>query len=251
MKNLGLRTAQFHRALAQPDAAGAFGADPVEAADIAEWVNKVRREMDVMFVALERALPNLSAPVQELAISLLAQRAKLYRRIVRPAGMRLQAMKTRCHGNYHLGQVWRVNNDVLIANYGGEPGQSWEERRRKHTPLFDVAGMLASLGMVGTAALVLADEEMPELGAEIATNRATNMQRQVDAWEKLASKAFFRSYRQAMKGHPTYPAEVAVVEVLLTLFLAEKVIAELSDALNQSSVAVGGALRRLLRLVRR
>ncbi len=247
MKNLGLRTAQFHRALAQSDAAGAFGTEPVAAADIVAWVNKVRREMDAMFELLERELSRQPESVRELAVGLLAQRAKLYRRIVRAAGMRLQAVKTRCHGNYGLGQVWLVNNDVLIANYGGEPGQSWEERRRKHTPLLDVAGMLASLGMAGAAALAQADWDLPQQGAEMAANR----QLQVDTWERLASKAFFRSYRQAMKGHPTYPAEVAVAEVLLTLFLAEKAIAELSDALKQSSVAVGSALRRLLRLVRR
>ncbi|MDZ7596389.1 MAG: alpha-glucosidase C-terminal domain-containing protein [Thiobacillus sp.] len=125
MKTLGLRTAQFHQALALPDEAGAFGSEPISAEEILDWIGKVRHEMDAMFELLEQALPRLSDAAQRLARSLRAARPRLYRRIVRAASVRLDAMKTRCHGNYHFGQVWLVNNDFLIANYGGGPGWCW------------------------------------------------------------------------------------------------------------------------------
>jgi maltose alpha-D-glucosyltransferase/alpha-amylase len=162
---------------------------------------------------------------------------------VRAASVRLDAVKTRQHGNYHLGQVWLVNNDFLIANYGGEPGRSWDERRRKHTPLQDVAGMLLSLSEAGAAALTEAAGDSAEAGAAL--------QPHVDDWERAARRAFFQSYRKAMAGHPSLPAEPAEVDALLTLFLAEKAIAKVSGALTQQSASVGAVMRRLIQVAQR
>ena len=243
MKTLGERTAQFHQALALPDEAGAFGSEPVSTADIVDWVNTVRHEMEAMFDRLGQALPRLPDAAQRLAGSLNASRPRLYRRILRASGVRLDAMKTRCHGNYHLGQVWLVNNDFLIANYGGGPGRSWAERRRKHTPLQDVAGMLLSLSEAGAAALDEAAADSAEVGAALQVH--------VDDWEQAAQRAFLRSYRKAMSGHPSYPTDAAEVEALMTLFLAEKAIAKVSSALVQYSAGVGASMRNLIRVARR
>ena len=243
MKTLGLRTARFHQALALPDEAGAFGSEPVSAADIVEWVNAARHEMETMFDRLEKSLPQLPEPTQAIGRSLRAARPRLYRRIVRAAGVRLDAMKTRYHGNYHRGQVWLVKNDFLITNYGGEPGRSWDERRRKHTPLKDVARMLLSLSEAGAAALSEVAADAPESGEAL--------QAHVDRWERAARKAFFQSYRNAMTGHPSYPTESAEAEALMTLFLAEKTILKVSEALTHRSADAGAAMRRLIQIARR
>jgi maltose alpha-D-glucosyltransferase/alpha-amylase len=108
MKTLGQRTAEFHRALALPDDAGDFGSEPIAAQDILDWVNRERHKMERMFELLEQALPELPDAAWPVARSLLAARPRLYRRIMRASSVRLEAMKTRCHGNYHLGQVWLV-----------------------------------------------------------------------------------------------------------------------------------------------
>jgi maltose alpha-D-glucosyltransferase/alpha-amylase len=210
---------------------------------LAFWVRRVRLAMDALFERLLRALPDLPDAARAAAALLLAARAKLYRRIVRTAAKRLEARKTRCHGNFHLGQVWLVNNDVLIANYGGEPGQSWEERRRKHTPLFDVAGLSFALAEIGMTALAHADAVTLDIGSVRV--------RQVRAWELLARKAFFRSYRSAMTGHPSYPAEVAAAESLMNLFLMERAISLASRALDRNSPNVAGALLLLVQLAQR
>jgi maltose alpha-D-glucosyltransferase/alpha-amylase len=243
MKVFGQRTAEFHRALALPDDAGDFGSEPVGAQDILDWIHKDRHEMERMFESLEQALPQLPETALPVARSLLAARPKLYRRIMRASGVRLDAMKTRCHGNYHLGQVWLVKNDCLIANYGGEPGRSWAERRCKHVPLRDVAGMLLSLGAAGAAAL--------DRVAGDSAEAAAALQRQVDEWEALARRTFFRSYRRAMSGHPAYPADAGAAEALLTLFLAEKAISDASEALARHAPGTRAALRRLLQVTQR
>ncbi|MHB1215957.1 MAG: alpha-amylase, partial [Thiobacillus sp.] len=172
-----------------------------------------------------------------------AARPRLYRRILRSTGVRVDAMKTRCHGHYHLGQVWLAQDDFLIANYGGDPARSWAERRLKMTPLQDVAGMLFSLSRAGSAALDEVTRESPEADSAL--------QAQVDAWEWSARKAFFQSYRKAMAGHPSYPAEPAEAEALMTLFLAGKAISQVSTALAQPSAGVAADMQRLIGIARR
>jgi maltose alpha-D-glucosyltransferase/alpha-amylase len=243
MKTLGKRTAEFHQALALPDEAGAFGGEPISPDDVIDWINSVRHAMELMFERLELDLPELPDAARSFARSLLAARPKLYRRIVRPSAMRLNAMKTRCHGNYHLGQVWLAKNDLLIANYGGDSGQSWAERRRKHTPLRDVARMLLSISQVGSAAL---DHVAADTVAACA-----ELQRHVDDWEGRAHKAFYRSYRKAMNGHPSHPADAEAADALMTLFLAEMAIAPVSDALARHADSVASAMRHLLLVAER
>ena len=240
MKTLGQRTAEFHRALALPDDAGAFGSEPISAEEITAWATKVRREMETMFELLEQELPQLPYAAQALGSSLLAARPKLYWRILRTAGVRLEAMKTRCHGDYYLGQVWLTNNDLLIANYGGEPGHTWTERRRKHTPLRDVASMLFSLSEVGAAALGHVIGDPAEGVAALLL--------QVDAWERLASRTFFRSYRKAMSGHPSCPAATAAVDSLVTLALVERAISGVSGALVRHATHVDSSMRQLIKM---
>jgi maltose alpha-D-glucosyltransferase/alpha-amylase len=243
IKTLGLRTAEFHQALAQPDPVGAFGSEPITHEDVAEWVNNVRMQMDEMYTLLEAQLPRLPDAAKLIGNSLLAARPRFYRRIGRAATVRPKAMKARCHGDYHLRQVWLSNNDFLITNYGGGPELAWRERRWKHTPLRDVAGMLFSFWEAGAAALEHVTVEYPEARAAL--------QQQAENWRALATSDFFKSYRRAMKGHALFPSDVAAVDTLVTLFMVEKAAASVSNALTQDLKIVDGPMQRLIQLMQR
>jgi maltose alpha-D-glucosyltransferase/alpha-amylase len=243
MKTLGLRTAEFHRALALPDEAGAFGAEPITSNDIGAWVNSVRTQMEAVFELLELELPRLPDAAQRIGNDLLAMRPRLYRRIMRTAAARLDGTKTRYHGDYHLGQVWLASNDFLITNYGGEPGRPWEERRHKHSPLRDVAGMMLSITDVGLAAL--------DHVAGDSAEATSALRGHVDQWAALARRTFFRSYRKAMAHHPSHPSDIAAAEALLALFMAERALATVGTELKRHSNTVGTAIRRLIQVAQR
>ncbi|MBK8964342.1 MAG: hypothetical protein IPM75_15165 [Candidatus Competibacteraceae bacterium] len=107
------------------------------------------------------------------------------------------AMKTRYHGDYHLGQVLVAKDDVIIIDFEGEPSRSLAERRGKHSPLRDVVGMLRSFNYAAHAALRQAT-------ADGTRDRAALLP-QVSDWERQSRTAFLEGYVEAAGNSPAYP----------------------------------------------
>jgi maltose alpha-D-glucosyltransferase/alpha-amylase len=244
VRTLGRRTGELHEALARPGGGTHFGMEPLGAADIAACRAQALDEARQTFAALKASLPTLHSPALDDAQALLAARAQIELRIVQlavEAGEARGAGKIRIHGDFHLGQVLLTRNDVVIIDFEGEPGRSFEERRARQSPLRDVAGMLRSFSYARESGLRLAATNADE---------AAHFAPLADAWEREARAAFLQGYEGALarsaKAFPTEAAALDPTRGLLGLFLFEKALYELRYELGNRPDWVGIPLRGLL-----
>ena len=131
----------------------------------------------------------------------------------------------RHHGDYHLGQVLiEPGGDWVILDFEGEPARSLPERRRKRSPLRDVAGMLRSFSYASIQA---------DAGPD---------------WEHQARQRFLDAYLEHVDPN-LLPAGHVAVNKLLSIFELEKATYELRYELNNRPDWVGipvAAIERLL-----
>src|SRR5690606_11035353 len=129
-RQLGRRAGKMHVALCPEGTTDpAFAPEPITPDDLARWKDAVSRQASEVLPEIEQ----ISA----------AQRRQVMDRIsALPESV--EALKTRYHGDFHLGQVLVVRNDFAIIDFEGEPMRPLAERRAKSSPLKDLAGMLRS-----------------------------------------------------------------------------------------------------------
>ena len=207
-ERLGSITAELHRALASPTDDPAFAPRDATAADVARWAGGARRSVDEGFALLARLAPGLDARSRPLALAVAGRRkdafAKLDAILNALGGPAAAGTLSRHHGDYHLGQVLRTENDWMIIDFEGEPARPLAERRALNSPARDVAGMLRSFAYAAAAAASHDDADRERAGQ----------------WEAMARAAFLRGY-----GDTSAPA-------LIALFELEKLFYELAYELN-------------------
>jgi maltokinase len=135
----------------------------------------------------------------------------------------------RHHGDFHLGQTLWANGDWVILDFEGEPARSLPERRRKRSPLRDVAGMLRSFAYAASAAEVLRGVAPPA------------------GWEDRARQRFLEGYRSTVD--QSLVPSGASMDKLLRVFELEKAVYELRYELNNRPdwvrIPVAGIVRML------
>jgi maltose alpha-D-glucosyltransferase/alpha-amylase len=219
---LGVRTAELHRAFAQPSGEPAFAPEPITPEDLAEWKRRMREEALTTLQLVERSRGQFVLPAREAAQALLEHREQVLARIDACALPPGAALKIRYHGDYHLGQVLLTRNDFRIIDFEGEPARSLAERRQKHSPLRDVAGMLRSFNYAHWTALRRA-AQAPEDSARLAPLAVR--------WELETRRAFLDAYEEAVRDGGLYRA-FGEARRLLELFELEKALYELRYEIN-------------------
>jgi maltose alpha-D-glucosyltransferase/alpha-amylase len=226
METLAGRTAGLHRALATRSGDPAFEPEPLAAQDVEAWKARVKKEA-------EETVSLLKAPSIHIE--------KILARIDACAAPKNPALKTRHHGDYHLGQVLLANNDFVIIDFEGEPSRPLEESRRKHSPLRDVAGMLRSFDYAKWSAVKRAAQADADVEKAIA---------ELQSWEKLTRATFIAAYAEGMRGSDLF-ASFDDVRGLLELAELEKVLYELRYELGNRPEWLHIPLQGLLSIVNR
>jgi maltose alpha-D-glucosyltransferase/alpha-amylase len=218
LKMLAQRTAELHVALALPTEDPAFKPEPIASADLRTWVHKVQDDA--------RETLNLIAYPQDLPEALRGEASQLvelrsnFERRLAAEGNRLVAggLKIRHHGDYHLGQVLLKRNDFVIVDFEGEPARPLEERRAKHSPLRDVAGMFRSFSYARQTAL--------RQCSVTSSEDCSKWEPLLVSWEQETRETFLRVYDEIARTAGLYTS-LEHVQPLLALFEIEKALYEL------------------------
>ena len=139
---------------------------------------------------------------------------------------KINTVRMRFHGDYHLGQLLNTGKDFVIIDFEGEPARSLSERRLKHSPLRDVAGMVRSFhyaahnALVHQASSALREEDLPAL------------EQWARFWYVWVSAIFLRSYLEAVAPAHLMPENPEQLKILLDAYLLEKAIYEIGYELN-------------------
>jgi maltose alpha-D-glucosyltransferase / alpha-amylase len=208
MARLGATTALLHLALAS--GSGDFAAESITWPDVTSWRSVIHMEVNT---ALE-ALRARGIQVEDAT--------RLLHRVEGVATLR-GSLKSRHHGDYHLGQVLeRADGSFVIIDFEGEPAKPLAQRREKRSPLRDVAGMLRSFDYARHAALRGSDG-----GARGRLERATD-------WYRSVREAYLSSYVQTIRSAQplTWPLVPPDVEPALAALELEKAAYEVLYELN-------------------
>jgi maltose alpha-D-glucosyltransferase/alpha-amylase len=243
-RQLGIRTGEMHRALAEfGHGDPAFAPEPVTAEDVAEWRAALREDAAAMLRALERAERDLPERARPLASALLAARDRLSARVASLVADGVEADKTRYHGDFHLGQVLVVQNDFFIIGFAGAPARPLAARRQKSSPLRDVAHMIRSFDYAVAAAVRQLAEARPA-----AEPRMTQL---AETWRERAVDGLRAAYRKTMRGSRAYPPNKRQARELLLFFMLEKAVCDVSDELANRPLWVDIPLKGILTLLQK
>jgi maltose alpha-D-glucosyltransferase/alpha-amylase len=150
-------------------------------------------------------------------------------------------VKTRLHGDYHLGQVLIAKNDYYILDFEGEAALTREQRRQKGSPLQDVAGMLSSFGYAANGGL-LQFVERHGIARDVLAPWTV-------FWEAWTCAAFLRDYLETAADAPFLPRGPEELELVLDGFLLAKACHELRYELANrpqwASIPLAGIVARL------
>ncbi|HEX5233238.1 MAG TPA: maltose alpha-D-glucosyltransferase [Bradyrhizobium sp.] len=241
MSQTGRRVAEMHLALASRDDLPDFAPEPIKPDDVRSRIDEVASRAERMFDILKQRRESLREADRQLVDRLLAERAALRDRLSALLPPDIDGLNIRHHGDFHLGQMLIVKDDIFIIDFEGEPRRPHDERRRKAPAARDVAGLIRSIDYSATAALERAVKVAPDEQGKLGTALAE--------WRERAAAAFLAAYRETMTSRHLWPADPLAARRMLDFFVLEKAFYEIEYELayrpDWLRVPLTGALRIL------
>jgi len=224
---LALRTAELHRVLASPSEDPKFAPEPFSKLYQRSLYQSMRTLAGRTLPLLRRHLKDLPKDVQPEGREILEMNKDILKRFHSLLDLKISGLRSRCHGDYHLGQVLFTGKDFVIIDFEGEPARPISERQIKRSPLRDVAGMLRSFHYAAYSALIAMDKQ----GMVQPENRPY-LESWANLWYVWVCAVFVKNYLAQTAGGGFLPNSRKEIEILLDALLLEKAIYELGYELN-------------------
>ncbi|MEA2254297.1 MAG: maltokinase [Solirubrobacteraceae bacterium] len=221
LHGLGGVIGAMHSVLASDSTDPAFAPEEPSEESLALLTATIDEEIERMFLEL---------PDDASVAPIAGRGAEVRDRLQLMSNVGARGKLIRHHGDLHLGQTMLGRDGWVILDFEGEPARPLLERRRKRSPLRDVAGMLRSFAYAASA-------------AEQQLGRAAP-----DGWELRARESFLGGYLGAVDSGLLPPGE-ALTRTMLSIFELEKAVYELRYELNNRPDWVGIPVAGIARLL--
>ncbi len=212
---LGQRTAELHQALGSDVMDVSFSPEKMTMAYQEQLSEQFSRQTQGTMETLNLVLKTLPEPVQQKANQVMAKISALIDYYHALADIHPKTTLIRCHGNLRLEHLLRVSDDFVFKGFEGNPQIPLKERRKKQTPLMDVATLLYSMHQAVYSTLQELEEDSPQT------------ERWVLLWQYWISAIFLKSYL-AHSGTVGYlPKDTRYGDVLLNAWMLNCAFQEL------------------------
>jgi maltose alpha-D-glucosyltransferase/alpha-amylase len=235
---LGRCTAEMHLALSSSADLPAFAPESITSEDLARDAERIEMQIKSTLEVLKLKLATLDDTTSDSAGLLLSRRPELVRRARSIASLKASGQRIRIHGDYHLGQTLRTAGDskspsgaatFVLIDFEGEPARPIDERRRKQSPLKDVAGMMRSFSY---AAYVAMDRFLAIDGSKRESPDPGALTGWAHWWQNAASAQFWQAFSEAATRNQAMLPEPTAAQGLLDAYLIEKALYEMLYELN-------------------
>jgi maltose alpha-D-glucosyltransferase/alpha-amylase len=222
---LGVRTAELHLSLCGEASDPIFQPEPLEACDQKVLASTISTQADLSLQLFLKRIGYLEKEVLHFKNRLIDSERLLQNRIHNYSKVFSKSKKIRCHGDLHLGQILVSGQDFVIIDFEGEPKKPIEERRRKQSPLRDVAGMIRSLNYALFTAFRIRSRDSGAGECKALENMAK-------AWNFWISSSYLQAYLSTARKGTFLPSDEQELSTLLEMFLLERAFYELEYELN-------------------
>jgi maltose alpha-D-glucosyltransferase/alpha-amylase len=237
---LGQRTGELHNALGSETKDPAFAPEAFTALYRRSLYQSMRTMADQSLALLAKRLKSLPPEIRPDAEKILKLENSIFDRFREIVEAKITALRIRCHGDYHLGQVLFTGKDFFIIDFEGEPARPISERRLKRSPLRDVAGMLRSFNYAAAAALK--SDGMRE-------EDAVQLKPWASFWSFWVSVDYLKGYFEATRQSAFMPKSIAEIALMMDVYLLEKAVYELGYELNNRPDWVSAPIEGILELL--
>jgi len=221
---LGIRTGEMHKALMADYINPGFKPEEYSLHYQRSLFSSLQSQVRVTFENQARQLNKLKGKAKEEAAEMLTLRENILNAFKRIYSRKIDVVKIRIHGDYHLGQVLFTGKDYIILDFEGEPAKPYSERRLKRSALRDVAGMIRSFHYAAYSGLFLDDNISPDDVEKLVPY--------AEQWYHYVAGFFMQGYLETVTGTPLIPKDTESLDILLQTFLLEKAVYELNYELN-------------------
>jgi len=193
-------------------------------------------------ILIREIMHSLPEEQQELC-SLLLQKQKVILQQFDPIRReKIDTLKIRIHGDYHLGQVLFTGKDFVVIDFEGEPARPISERKIKRSVFRDISGMLRSFDYA-------AFNVLQKTQSVFRPEECHSLEPWADRWSFYVGQHFLDSYFEKTMGSDIVPQEPIQREHLMRAYLMNKAVYELNYELNNRPDWAGIPLRGILKLL--